>query len=480
MHSLPIPLGGGVAVVLAAIGGIGIAFASGWVASPVASSVMPVLGLLLTSCFLCALGVADDCGWMRGRHKLLGQFLVALILTQFGVVVRHVSFLDWRLDLGICAVPVTLAWLLGAINSLNLIDGMDGLLSIVTTVIAAGLGLLAMLNGCLVPAVIAAGLVGGVLGFLRYNFPPATMFMGDSGSMVIGLVLGAVVIMIGADSSCSVGLIVPVALFTIPLMDTTAAIVRRKLTGRSLYATDRGHIHHCLLRRGFSPHYVLFGISGCCLFLVGGSMGASFFHCDLYALLAAGIVVGALVLTRMFGHTECSLLGHRLASLFNLASLRGLPASNQTREVRLQGSADWSELWKMLLAWSRDLDFYRLLLDINAPALHEGYHADWESKEKVSEESVLWRSELPLNVHGHTLGRIVLIGHHRGRKMAELMASVAMLVEDIEHALPIVVHASHGGPAPHFFPTKSGKPEELTRAEIHLAGDGLTHLTPQR
>src|SRR5262249_51540535 len=148
-------------------------------------------------------------------------------------------------------------FLLGAINSLNLLDGMDGLLGSIGTVIGLALVALAALRGDWAPACVAAALTGAVLGFLRYNYPPASVFLGDAGSMLLGLVLGVRSLRGTYELSGTVPLAVPIALFTLPILDTGAAIVRRKLTGRSIYCTDRGHLHHCLLRYGMSRPRVL-------------------------------------------------------------------------------------------------------------------------------------------------------------------------------------------------------------------------------
>src|SRR5437868_2212657 len=150
------------------------------------------------------------------------------------------------------AVPVTLFLLLGAIGSLNLIDGMDGLLSTVGVLVSLAVAGMAVMGGHWLAACAAVALAGALLGFLRYNFPPATIFLGDSGSMLIGLVLGVLAIKSALKTPTTVALMAPAVLLTIPIFDTFAAILRRKLTGRSIYSTDRGHLHHCLLSRGLS------------------------------------------------------------------------------------------------------------------------------------------------------------------------------------------------------------------------------------
>ena len=140
-----------------------------------------LLGLLAGGLMICAVGVADDFGLLRGRHKLMGQLAAALVVVAFGVRVDRVALFGWQIDLGLTAVPFTLFFLLGAINSLNLLDGMDGLLSSVGLVLCLALGAMALLGGHMTAAWVALALAGALAGFLFYNFPPASVFLGDSG-----------------------------------------------------------------------------------------------------------------------------------------------------------------------------------------------------------------------------------------------------------------------------------------------------------
>src|SRR5262249_50288950 len=148
-----------------------------------------LLGLGLAALVICVVGVADDFGRLRARQKVLGQLIAILIVMGSGVMVRHVQLFGLSWDLGVFAVPFTVLWLLGAMNSLNLIDGMDGLLTTVGTIICSAMVLMAILGGQWATACVAIALVGALLGFLRYNFPPASIFLGDSGSMLVGLVV---------------------------------------------------------------------------------------------------------------------------------------------------------------------------------------------------------------------------------------------------------------------------------------------------
>ncbi len=443
IHARTIALGGGIAVFLAGSGAAALTYLAGWCpAEAFAGRGHEFVGLLLASVFICALGVADDYGCLRGRHKLLGQIAAVLIVILSGMVIRTISLFDWHIELGLLAIPFTAFWLLGAINSLNLIDGMDGLLSSVGSIIGITLTVMAVLNGQ--PAVAWAGaiLVGALLGFLRYNFPPATIFLGDAGSMLVGLVLGALAIQGSLKGPATVALAAPMAIFIIPIFDTSAAILRRKLTGRSLYTTDRGHMHHCLLHRGFSNGRALLYIAFFCVLAGVGALGSQLCQNELLAAATIITVVAILLVTKLFGHVELVLLEKRLSKLLPALLSRKEPSKAKEIEVRLQGSADWNELWAMLRVWAEHMKLKSLLLDVNAPALQEIYHARWDCDHDDPEVTKAWRAELPLTSNGQTIGRLVMSGHPEGEEVSRIMATVGKLLEDVEHAVGLLVN--HG------------------------------------
>ena len=192
-------------------------------------------------------GLVDDRIKLRGRLKLIGQFAAALVLVAGGLVIQRIGIFGQQIDLGLLSIPFTLFWLVGAVNAVNLLDGIDGLATMLGFILVATIAGMAALVGQTQVFVIAVVFAGSLLGFLRYNFPPATIFLGDAGSMLIGLVVGALAISGSLKGPGTVLLAAPLAVWTIPIFDSVAAILRRKLSGRSIYTTDRGHIHHRLL-----------------------------------------------------------------------------------------------------------------------------------------------------------------------------------------------------------------------------------------
>jgi glycosyl transferase family 4 len=212
------------------------------------------------------IGLWDDLKNLSPWAKFSAQTLVALGCWALGF--RIVA--SWApggevSSLGMLSLPLTLLWIVGVTNAFNLIDGMDGL--------AAGSSLFAMMtmlvlsvsNDLYLSAVILAALAGATLGFLRYNFHPASIFLGDSGSLLLGFMLALLALRNSQKSSTAFAIAVPIVAFGLPVLDTAMAIIRRFLSGSPIFSGDRGHIHHVLIERGLKPRYVvvlLYGVSG--------------------------------------------------------------------------------------------------------------------------------------------------------------------------------------------------------------------------
>jgi UDP-GlcNAc:undecaprenyl-phosphate GlcNAc-1-phosphate transferase len=432
LHARAVPTAGGLAILLSGAG----ALAAALLTFPSFRDRLDVpgpslLGLLAAAVAICLVGVADDYWHLRAGHKLLGQLLAVGVVIHSGLVVRSLRLFDWEINLGYLAVPFTALWLLGAINSLNLVDGVDGLLSSLGLIISLALAVMAYLNHHWAAACVALALAGALLGFLRYNFPPATIFLGDSGSMLIGLVVGALAIEAALKAPATVALAAPTALLTIPFFDTAAAIVRRKLTGRSICATDREHLHHCLLRRGFSPRDVLFWVSCFCLTTVVGVLASLALKNELCAILSAAAVIAILVVSQLFGYAEFVLLKHQLLALAG-SLLRGANGHARAGAAGLQNTPRWAEFWAALTASSPRLNLATARLRVHRPLPCAGQHARWQAGLSAREGADLWRAELPVVVGGQAWGRLEISGRRDGQPIALKIAAVADLIAQFE------------------------------------------------
>ncbi|HEY4845093.1 MAG TPA: MraY family glycosyltransferase [Candidatus Dormibacteraeota bacterium] len=213
------------------------------------------LGLLLSAAVITTLMVFDDLRGVRPVFKLVFQVAASLLaIVGFGISIKFVGLPGHVVNLmPAVAIPLTLLWFVGLQNTINLIDGVDGLAAGVVAIVAATILLAAINRGESDIVILAGALIGACIGFLFFNWHPARVFMGDSGSNFLGFTLAALSVLSVAKGAIVVALVVPVAALAIPILDTAWAIVRRRLRGRSIAAPDTEHLHHRLLDFGLSP-----------------------------------------------------------------------------------------------------------------------------------------------------------------------------------------------------------------------------------
>lgn len=432
-----VALGGGVAVAMAmvlAIFAVGLfAYWQEMLNFGSHAAVAFLMSLLAAAVGVVALGVVDDKTEMRGRYKLIGQVGIAALLVFAGLRIDDFVLFGERLSLGWFAVPFTLFWLVGSTNAINLMDGIDGLASSIGFVLCASLAAINVWLGNKSEAIIMIALAGALLGFLRYNFNPASIYLGDAGSMLIGLIIGAVAIRSSTKGSAAVALAVPLTVWSVPILDSFAAILRRKLTGRSIFAADRGHFHHSLLVRGWTVRQASLFIALVCAMTCLGAVLSFVYQREWIALATVLFVITFLVFTETFGHIEFALLRERFHH-----STRHLPYGKQNhgkaRAVRLQGSLPWDELWDAMVESTDRYHLKKLKFSISIPRIHEAYFANWEAQQKPVNAADVWRLNYPLVVDGATVGSIELTGvsPNDGLSTAVHIAQVLDFLEPIE------------------------------------------------
>lgn len=298
MHDVPKPRIGGVAVffgfafALFAVLGIALSYVHGFFPVDPHDTVQDQLrdqllgvhnlvGLLFGSMLILGVGLWDDIMGLRPKYKFIAQIVVAGISMIYGFTIGdvqnpithdYVHFPLWF------SIPVTLLWYLGMMNAINFIDGLDGLLSGFTAISCIFLFAIALTKGNPVVALVVISLAGAALGFLPYNFNPARIILGDTGSLFIGYVFATVAIIGTSKTAIAVGLIAPLVVLALPILDTAAAIYRRARSGKKITEADRGHFHHQLIfRYGLNVRQAVLLIYAICivlgavaLFLAGG------------------------------------------------------------------------------------------------------------------------------------------------------------------------------------------------------------------
>lgn len=278
----------------------GLAIYIGFVIAVIASLElnMDIIGILVGSAIIVTVGVLDDRYALPPKVKLLGQIAAAAALIPFGIQIEWVNnpfggyfYLDYL------SIPVTIFWIISFTNVVNLIDGLDGLAAGVSAIACITVILVSVQMDYFHVAMLTSALAGGIVGFIRYNFNPATIFMGDTGSMFIGYMLGAISTFGAVKTATTVALIVPAIALGLPIMDTAFAIMRRYTNGRPIFQPDKGHLHHRLLAMGLSQRQavlLMYAISGA--LGVGAVLWAEFdgFYAALIiAVIITAVAVGA-------------------------------------------------------------------------------------------------------------------------------------------------------------------------------------------
>lgn len=255
VHSKPMPRVGGIAIVISMLLGLGIYYI---ITKNIPSIALnkKFFGYLLGGIVIFAMGLIDDIVNLKARYKFLFQLAAAFIVYLFGIRISGIKIPFIYTDIinfGWLDLPITLLWIIGITNAINLIDGLDGLAAGISAISATALLIIFITTSASLEAiVITAVLVGATLGFLPYNFNPAKTFMGDVGSNYLGFTLATVSILGLAKGYTVLAIIVPIIALGVPIFDTLFAMIRRLLKGQPMLSPDGAHIHHRLLKRGFS------------------------------------------------------------------------------------------------------------------------------------------------------------------------------------------------------------------------------------
>ncbi|URM33433.1 undecaprenyl/decaprenyl-phosphate alpha-N-acetylglucosaminyl 1-phosphate transferase [Cytobacillus firmus] len=211
------------------------------------------LAIIIGSLIIVGIGMLDDIYNLSAKVKFIGQIGAALIVVLWGGV--EMDFINapfgGTIKFGYFAIPLTVLWIVGVTNAINLIDGLDGLAAGVSSIALITISVMAMLMGNTYVIAISALLVVSTLGFLIYNFHPAKIFMGDTGALFLGYMIG-VLSLLGFKNVTMISFIIPILILGVPLSDTFFAIIRRFVNKQPLSAPDKSHLHHCLLNLGFT------------------------------------------------------------------------------------------------------------------------------------------------------------------------------------------------------------------------------------
>jgi len=381
VHSRPIPRLGGVAIYASFLGALGLLLLLPTSGAGVVRTGLPLAWKLAPAAALVFLtGLVDDLRGLKPWHKFAAQLVAGYAAFWVGVQIN--SALGWELPEWL-SLPVTLLWLAACSNAFNLIDGVDGLAAGAGLFATATILLGALLHGNMPLAFATVPLGGALLGFLRYNFNPASIFLGDSGSLTLGFLLGCYGVLWGQKSATMVGMTAPLMALAVPLLDTAVAIARRFLRGQKIFQADRGHIHHRLLERGLTPRRVALLLYGACGLAAGMSLLASVSHNEFKGLVILLFCGAAWIGLQHLGYAEFGLAGR----MFLDGTLRRHLASRLALdrfEQALGRAGTVEERWRLLTEACQELGFSKV---------------EWRGRvwrEPAANDGTEWRIEVPL------------------------------------------------------------------------------------
>jgi len=259
VHSKPVPRIGGVAIFVSMMGlVIPVLFLPNVVGDSFRLIDSKIVVVLCAAGFVFFVGLVDDVRDLRVRTKLWAQLAASIIVCSAGIRIESITITDWLiLDFGWFSWPFTLFWIVGITNAINLSDGLDGLATGISAVACGVIAVLAVYNGDVVMAVLMLALLGSLTGFLFFNFNPAKIFMGDSGSLFLGFTIASSSVLCATKTETVVGLALPILALGIPIFDTLFSMLRRFIEHRSLFTPDRSHFHHRLLALGLRQRQVV-------------------------------------------------------------------------------------------------------------------------------------------------------------------------------------------------------------------------------
>lgn len=302
VHKKPVPLIGGLAIYLGTILSILLFL-------PKSET---NLGIIVGSTIIVVLGIFDDKYELKARVKLLGQLLASFVVVLSGVRIDWLTnpFGDGMINIGVFAIPLSVFWIVGITNAMNLIDGLDGLAAGIASISSGSLFVVSLLNGRYATALITVAVTGAALGFLPYNFNPAKIFMGDTGAMFLGFILSAVSIQGAVKSAAAIAIAVPILALGVPVFDTAFAIIRRIANKKPIMEADKGHLHHRLLALGLTQKQAVFVMYGVSLFLGLSAILISFTNgAKGYIILIIAI------LAILWGADKMGLYGHKAKNM---------------------------------------------------------------------------------------------------------------------------------------------------------------------
>jgi len=425
-----------------------------------------VAALLGGGAIALGIGLVDDVRGLRARWKLLLQCVPALVATAGGFGIHRVSMpFGEPLSLGAFAVPVTVFWFLGCMNAVNLLDGLDGLAAGVCLFASLTLLLVSVFFGHAVSILLMCCLSGAILGFLVFNFHPASIFLGDSGTMLLGFLVAALSILGSRKAETAVALLIPFVALGLPIFDTALAILRRWCRRLPISAADRQHIHHVLLSMGLSQRQAVMLLYLACVVLGGAALLVTAGRGEVTVLVLGVLGIMAFVCVRVFGGLRFSQVLGRLSEEWTRRQ-RSAEAKVWIERVvsQMRAARDEESLWK---AFSTGLETLGLdharfeVFDRAVPGRGRGVPGKrefiWSNGAEGRTDPFppdTWTARLRVQNNGHLLGQLEVRKAVDGSPLLEVTPELVdrlryEMASQIERLYRDDIHSLREDDAPH-------------------------------
>ena len=417
VHECPVPRVGGAAIFLAFVlscGG-GLLYLS--FRDQATLGARQIAGLFGGGALIFGLGLLDDLRGLAPGRKFVVQVGVGLIAYLSGIGIHALQLPGVpTIELGVLAAPVTIFWFVLVINAFNLIDGLDGLAAGITVFSSLVLLVLGLVHHGVFVCLGLASLAGAALGFLRYNFNPASIFMGDCGSYFVGFMLAALSIIGSIKTQASVTILIPIIALGLPLMEATWSGIRRFLMGQALFRADNDHLHHRLLKLGYTHRKAVLVLYGFTITLGAISLFMVQAGDRVAGVVLVGLGLTMVVVIRRLGYIDYLTTEKLFGWARDFSAVIGVESGGRTflgLQVTLLKSTSLEELWENLGTAARHLkmDEVRLDLDGNFGDVH--YRADLAEASRVGapgefDALTTLRISMPVGDAEHRLGCLVL------------------------------------------------------------------------
>ena len=403
VHDTPIPRIGGIAFVLPMLVLlVPVFFLDNEIGLSFRHARTELIVLLAAAGFIFAVGLLDDLLSLSGRTKLLCLVGASLAICASGATLSSFSVGTWfGLETGWAAWPLTVLWITAITVCMNFIDGLDGLAAGIAVIVCGAVAFMAFLAGEAAMVTLMLALLGSVTGFLFFNFYPAKIFMGDCGSMFLGFVIGASSVVFQAKTSTFVGLALPFLALGVPILDTSAALIRRRiLERRSMFAADRSHLHHRLLDLGFHQRTVVIAIYA--VTAISASIGIFMVTADSnwsIGLLVLGLVLLFAAFACAHGKRLCEMVVTLKRNRTIAEQERTVKREFESVEIRMREATSFKAWWETVCSMGRQMQFQSIGLWTRRNG-HYKRTRSWSASEAKATRSSIAKLSLPLRGNG--------------------------------------------------------------------------------